>query len=169
MRMRFGNAHIPGTQRHVEQTGDADSREVGVAIGESRQTIPRTQSVQSGPNVYVQFHLVARSEEDFECPLGNPLFVTAIARVPRKRSNPQVGEVMRFVGLGQRQSGARLTHLLDCDALRDSRTVLPKPLHQEGFGAGDHRTNLPESIIEVERNGADFRMHDCLKLERSRF
>ncbi len=133
--------------------------QIGVAVRQRGQPIAGSQPLESGTNVGKGFDRITRGKEHFEGPMGDLLVISAIARVARERCNPQVSEVVSLVRLLGRQLFPRGTHVRERNALRNSRAVLLEPLDQEYLSTGNHRPDLPEGIIEVESDGADFGMH----------
>jgi len=157
--VRLGGTDLPGIQRHRECLVEADAREVGIAIAERGQSVALTQPCKRRCHVLERLQLVARGEEHLECLVRDALVVAVFAGVGGERREPQVTEVVSAVRLAARELLARPAHALGRKPLRDARAVLLQPGMQEGFGARQHRLDIPECIIEVEGNGAHVAQH----------
>ncbi len=91
--------------------------------------------------------------------------VAALACVGGESGEAQVGDVVGVVRLAARELLARAPHVRETQALRDARAVLRQPLEQARLGARQHRLDIPECIIEIERDGA----HGSAPLQRLPF
>jgi glutathione S-transferase len=153
--VRLGGTNTSRVQRYAEQVGQPYPAEIGVAIAERGERNAGSQSLQTRANIGEQIELVARGNENLERLIGNTRLVTTFARVLRKRSNSQVGHVVRVVRFTGRKCHPGSPHVFERETLGYARTMLAQPPHPELLGTRKHRIDVPQRIIEVEGDGAD--------------
>ena len=153
--IRLGGTDAARIQRDAEEVRDADPVEIRIAVAERRKRKAGAQARQSRTHIGIQIELVALRNENLESLLGNALVIATLARMLRKRSNSQIGEVVSVVRLACRQCQPRGAQIIDGQPLGDAGAVLAQPLQPAGFRPRNHRIDFPERIIQVESDSTD--------------
>src|SRR5579863_6176942 len=153
-RMRFRDTDLTRVQRDAEERCKSDPAEVCIPVAEGGQRVTRAQALKRGLNVCVWLQRVASGKEYLEGAMGHLFIVATVASMLGQRGDAQIREVMGIVRLAAGEPLARRTHILDRDLLGDPRAVLAQPIVQALLRANDHRTNIPQCIIEIEGDRA---------------
>jgi hypothetical protein len=153
--VRLADAKLVRGDAHVEVTADADTVDIGIAIGDYQQLVARLPELQDLLDFLVQGHPLAAVEEDVESTHRQRLVVAAFAQRLAQRLQPQPPHVMGAVGIGHRDQQADLPHPVDGTDRGSGRRPLHQPLVHVLLRLEQGRQHRPERVVQVERNRLD--------------
>ena len=152
---RFGGAGRSGRHEIVEQVVDADAIKPGVAVRDGHEGIASRQRLQRRQHLGKKFERVALTVENLERFVDEYRVVACRIAHSRKYRPANERQVVRALFEFFDNLRTQCHDVLARIHFDDTRIVLRHPSAQDAFRTSNDGVNLPERIVEIERNCAD--------------